>query len=278
MSPASVELTRNCSSLESVDVDAVREAIEMDGYQIIQGLVSMDDVTAIREFWLTAFRERSTAAPVIWGPHLGEQNRILFHRSSTSCLYRSYDFLWNTPIHALTRELGLKLSRMRNRIAETDLSSGETYAGDGYGIYITTSYYPPRQGWMADHEDQTDGRRHWHFILPLTFKGIDYADGGLALTDRSGRRVNIDSNMNPSSVIFYDGSLPHCVETIRCGDGQSVGRLQVFSIPTFIQRPQDSDRLVEDISMLDIVKGKLRPIKHRLQGVRGAAPKWSEFH
>ena len=143
MSPASVELTRNCSSLEFVDVDAVREAIETDGYQIIPGLVSSDAVTAIREFWLTAFRDRSTTAPVIWGPHLGEQNRILFHRSSTCCLYRSYDFLWNTPIHSLTRKLGLKLSRFRNRITETDVRSGEIYAGDGYGIYITTSYYPP---------------------------------------------------------------------------------------------------------------------------------------
>ena len=278
MSPASLELTQNSPSLGSIDVDAVREAIETDGYQIIRDLVSTDDLTVIREFWLTAFRERSTKAPVIWGPYLGEQNRILFHRSSTCCLYRSYDFLWNTPIHALTRVLGLKLSRMRNRITETDVRSGETYSEDGYGIYITTSYYPPGQGWMADHEDQVDGRRHWHFILPLTFKGIDYADGGLVLSDRMGRRVDIDANMKPCSVIFYDGSLPHCVETIHCGVGQPVGRLQVFSIPTFIQRPQDSDRFVEDVSMFNLIKGKLRPIKHRLQGIRGPAPKWSDFH
>ena len=177
-------------------------------------------------------------------------------------MFRSYDFLWNLPMDKLTREIGIQLSRLRNRIAECEPMTGETIQADRYAIYITTSYYPPGEGWMAEHTDNAGSRRHWHFMLLLTFKGDAYTDGGLILTDKQGQRIDVDAEVSPGDVIFFDGSCAHGVETI--GGGVGVGRMQMFSIPTFMETPQQNDRVFEDVSALRFLKAKLRPIKYRL--------------
>lgn len=248
---------------------SIRQAIDETGYLIVDDAVPADQVAAMRDFWLSTFAACRTRRPVIWTPYLGEPNRVLYHRHRDACLYRSYDYLWNEPIHASTRDLGIRLNRVRNRVVEADERYGEILASDRYAVYVTTSYYPPGDGHMAEHRDRTDGRRHWHFILPMTFKGVDYVAGGLVLTNRRGERVDVDARMRPGSVIFYDGTLPHAVETIIEGPGMSRGRLQMFAIPTFIDIPEASERLAERIPVGRYVKDRLRPFKRRLMRFLG---------
>ena len=101
-------------------------------------------------------------------------------------------------------------------------------------------------------------------MLLLTFKGESYADGGLYMVDREGVRVDVDALVSPGDVIFFDGSCQHGVEPV--GGGAGVGRLQMFSIPTFLETPQNNDRMLEEISIKRFVKAKLRPWKRRLMG------------
>ena len=103
-----------------IDIDDVRSNIERDGFSIARGVVTRDFIDRMCRTWLEIYRGNISHAPVIWGPFLGESNRILFHRSDTHCMYRAYDFLWNPPIDHLTRDIGLRLNRVRNEIAGCD--------------------------------------------------------------------------------------------------------------------------------------------------------------
>jgi len=251
---------------DAAEIDTLRRQITDKGFAIARDVVAVEEIDTLRQFWLREFSADLPPSTIVWGPHLGEQNRVLFHQSDDCCMYRSYDFLWNPPIQDLTRTIGLRLSRMRNRVADVDERAGEYFEADGYGVYITTSYYPAMTGWMAKHEDRADERRHWHFMLLLTFKGEDYTDGGLHIEDRQGQRVDVDSQVRAGDVVFFDGSLPHGVDVIGASASDSLGRLQLFSIPTFMERPQDNDRLVGTISTSRFVKAKLRPWKQRVFG------------
>jgi hypothetical protein len=246
------------------DPAAIRAEIERDGLSIVKGLLPPAVVRRMRDAWLGIYAGEVSDAPVIWGPFYGEQNRVHFHRSETCVMYRSYDFLWNAPIDELTREVAIGLNRLRTDVAETDHVAGETMQSDRYGIYVTTSLYPPGDGWLQEHEDHADGRRHWHYMVLLTEKGTDYTDGGLYVHGRSGEKIDVDSLAMPGDVIFFDGTCRHGVDPI--GGGAGLGRLQMFSIPVFLETPQQNDRMLEDISIKRFVKAKLRPLKRRLLG------------
>ena len=261
--------SENQSCLGRVDTDAVRAEIELHGLSIAKNVVPTSVVKTLRETWLRAYEKPVMSAPVIWGPFLGEANRILFHRSHTCCMYRSYDFLWNPPIDPLTREIGLALNRIRNEVAESPPFSGEIIQSDRYGIYVTTTYYPSGEGWLVEHEDQADSRRHWHYTLQLTHKGNSYVDGGLYLVSRSGEKVDVDARVKPGDLVFFDGTRPHGVKAVSGGAG--LGRLQMFSIPTFMETPQQNDRMLEDISITRFLKAKLRPLKRLLAGNRSGS-------
>jgi len=270
-------LKNNEIDFTEIDTDTVRTDLIEDGYSIVKDMVPVDFIETMRDFWLRAFQEQATLAPVIWGPYLGEPNRIHFHKSHDDCLYRAYDFLWNEPVDQQSRDVGVALSRIRNVITESEGLAGEVFSPDRYGIYFTVSYYPPGDGWLHDHQDQTDSRRHWHYILPITFRGQDFAGGGLHLIDRHGSDIDVDDIIKPGDVLFFDGSLSHGVKPIISDDARPLGRMQLFSIPTFLDLPQQSHRFIEEISTAQFIKGKLRPIKHRLQGITGPRPERRDF-
>jgi hypothetical protein len=257
-------------SLSELDTDAIRADIIGSGYSIGKSIVPPECITKMRDFWLMTFKNQSTLAPVIWGPYLGEPNRVHFHQSNDNCLYRAYDFLWNEPLDQYSRDIGVELSRIRNQITESDDRTGEMFASDRYGIYFTVSYYPPNDGWLHDHQDQTDERRQWHYILPITFRGLDFAGGGLHLIDRLGNDVDVEEKVEPGDVLFFDGGLTHGVTPIDCDEERNIGRMQLFSIPTFLELPEKNSRFIENVSVSQFIKGKLRPIKHRIQGIAGA--------
>lgn len=257
---------QHADGLRPIDEDKVREDILAQGYSIIHDAVPADTIAAIRRHWLDVYETDSEKRPVIWGPYYGEVNRVVWDVAPTHAFHRSYDFLWNAPQHQATRDIALALSRCRNRIAQLDEREGEYLSPDRYGIYITTSYYPPDTGWMAEHEDDsTDGRRHWHFILPLTFRGEDFDDGGLFLTDHSGQQIDVDAQMRPGSVVFFDGTRPHGVSKIQPLPGSSVGRMQLFAIPVTLEMPHQHDRLLENVSLARFVKSRMRRLRDRFR-------------
>ncbi len=252
-----------------LDVKHIRNEIRTTGYVVVDGLVDEDDVHSMREFWLDEFSRPVDRAPLIWGPYLGEPNRKIFDTRETHNLYRAFDFLWNEPYHPLTRRLALDLSRKRNQIIGCDERDGEFFEPGRYGIYVTTSFYPCGTGWLEQHQDEMDGRDHWHFILPLTFRGADYATGGLRLLDRGGDVVDVEDMLKPGSVVFYDGILPHWVDLIEGGPERGCGRLQMFAIPVRFAMPHESDRIGAELPLRKVLRSKASRLKWRLMGKLG---------
>jgi len=253
--------------LGSVDADAMRAEITRIGYAIAPNVVGPAVLDRLRNFWLAEYAKPCPVAPMVWGPYLGEANGALFDEAPTHCLYRSFDYLWNSPCDALTRQVAIALNRVRNRIIGEHEHYGEMMDAERYGIYVTTSYYPCGSGWMHMHQDMYDDRRHWHYILPLTFRGEQYAAGGLTLIDREGGRVDVEERLPAGAVLFYDGALMHGVERIEGAEGLRTGRLQMFAIPIFFELPRDSQRQAADLSTRLFVRAKLSRLKRRM--VRG---------
>ena len=108
------------SIADRFDVGSVRSAIEGQGFMIVPDLIPSRDIVAMRNFWLAEFARSHRPAPMIWGPYLGEPNKVLYDESPSLSLYRSFDYLWNPPIDALTRRVALDLNCARNRIVEQD--------------------------------------------------------------------------------------------------------------------------------------------------------------
>lgn len=249
---------------EAIDVAAVRRDIERIGYMIVPDVVDPAILSAMRDFWLAEFSKPCPRAPMVWGPYLGEPNGTLYDDGPTLNLYRSFDYLWNAPYHAPTRETALALNRVRNGLIGEKEHYGELLDAERYGIYVTTSLYPCGSGWMRMHPDTARERKHWHFILPLTFRGKDYSRGGLILMDRASNRVDIDNLVTPGCVIFYDGTLEHGVEKIEGSDGSQKGRLQMFAIPTYFDLPAGNQRQIDSIPSAAFLRAKLSRLKWRL--------------
>ncbi len=253
------------SRLAAVDTDSVRSSVEDSGYAIVHDVVAPADVAAMRDFWIAEFARCENVAPLVWGPYLGEANGAMFDRREEHCVYRSFDYLWNPPYHRLTREIGLALNRVRNRIVGNEDRCGELFSEDRYGVYVTTSYYPPGEGRMWEHGDGTEEHVHWHYILPLTFRGPDYDSGGLYLIDRRGVRIDVDAEMRAGSVVFFDGQLRHGVERITGRGDEPVGRLQMFAIPVLFEAPERNQRLMQLIPVTRFARSKLSRLKRRLK-------------
>ncbi len=250
--------------LGSVDAGAMRAEIVRIGYAIAPNVVDPAVLDHLRNFWLAEFTKPCPVAPIVCGPYLGEANGALFDESPTHCLYRSYDYLWNSPYDTLTRQVAIALNRVRNRIIGEHDHYGELMDAERYGIYVTTSYYPCGSGWMHMHRDMFENRRHWHFVLPLTFRGEQYATGGLNLIDREGERIDVEERIPTGAVLFYDGALMHGVERIEGMEGLRAGRLQMFAIPMFFDLPRDNQRHAADLSTRLFVRAKLSRLKWRM--------------
>lgn len=262
--PAAPPAGPDAVRMGAVDPLQVRAAIETVGYSIVPGLISPAVIAEMRAFWLEEFARPRPVTPIVWGPYLGERNGVIFDRRDTHCLYRSFDYLWNPPYHAPTRAASLAMNRVRNAVVGNEERCGELLQADRYGIYVTTSYYPPGTGWMWMHADTMPGREHWHYLVPLTFRGSDFHRGGLVVTDRAGRRIDVEPLLTPGCAIFYDGTLPHAVERVESDAVPPVGRMQMFAIPVVFGAPETADRLIQGIPLARFARVKLSGLKRRL--------------
>ena len=247
-----------------LEVARIREEIHRSGFSIVDGLIDEGDISAIRDYWLDEFQRDVAHTPLIWGPYLGEPNRKIFDRRETHCLFRAFDFLWNEPFDSLSRQVALDLNRIRNTIVGCDERDGEFFDPKRYGIYVTTSYYPSGSGWLHRHQDEMDDRDHWHFVLPLTFRGSEYTSGGLRLIDRDGHSVDVEAMVSPGSVIFYDGKIPHWVEMIEDESECGLGRLQLFAIPVRFEMPAENNRIGADLPLRNVLRSKVSQLKQWL--------------
>jgi hypothetical protein len=237
--------------------------VRAHGFRIYPGAIDLTALEEMRRFWTDYFRRARPRRRVIRGEfRLGEENFIGYSDDKQQCMFRAVDFLWNAPMHLLTRRLGEHIHQIRNRAQGFEPELGFSYRFDCYGLYVSTTCYPTRAGWMRRHSDGHNDVPILQYMVPMTHKGVDYEAGGLYLVLDDGTKVDVDAQMKPGSVVFFDGRLDHGVDTI--GDaGVSIGRIASFAITTFFRIRRDLPDLMRR------AEDKYWAIERRIARLRG---------
>lgn len=254
------------------DLTAVKNGLTKDGYFIVRGLIPEKNVSSIREFWLTKFKEKAEGR-VTWSPYLGQENHIGFSADKFQFLFRACDFIWNKPFHKETRAVGVFMHALRNLVIDRDPSYGLRFTDGRYGVFLTTSYYPPSKGFMEAHNDGVSHETTLiHCLAPFTFRGRDYAEGGITIIDRHGTFLDVEKELGPGDVLFYDGALKHGVSPIVALPGKDLGRLQMIPIPTYFDELVNNPRALDAIPASTYVLAKAKILKNKLRIALGLKP------
>jgi len=249
-------LTDACPTSEAIAADIAR-----DGVASYSNALDADVCRSIRAFWLDYFEDPKPDCEFVRGNLvLGEPNFLSYSDNATGKLYRYFDFLWNDPIHAPTRELAIDIHRLRNRAQGFSVDEGLGYDPSCYGIYVSVSYYVPKGGWFHTHSDGHQDTPILHHMVPLTFSGRDFESGGLFAIDRAGNRVDLESSAGEGTLLFFDGRQEHGVDPIESSADRSLGRLAIFAIPTFFDK--DGTNAVKRRNR----KNRKRVVRERLRG------------
>ena len=221
--------------------EVISKDVNEFGYKVYPDAINSEIYQVIREFWLDYFSKNKPERNIARGNiRLGEENFNSYSETKFWRLYRHFDFLWNEPTHELTMDVTVGIHKKRNLAQNLNEDYGLNYNPKGYGIYISTSYYMPETGFCKIHADAHDKEiALLHFMLPITFKGKDYKEGGLVCNNKNGEKIDVDELMEPGSIVFYDGRQEHGVETIIPYPDKNIGRLAVFAIPTFFLKQNE---------------------------------------
>lgn len=210
-------------------IDVLRSAIDSDGYVILKNIIPLEDIFAMQKFWLSKMHKGKNSSFMRGDIFFGEKNCLTYEHSQGLCLYRNFEFLWNKSESEITRKYCIRMHKLRNLVLGVDEVDGLLMKEDKFGIYISTSLYEVNKGMFFKHRDGHADQKILHFMMPLTFKGRDYKEGGLYITNSKGEK-DIDSLCQPGDVILFDGAFEHEVKLIHGGE---VGRLAVFAVPTY---------------------------------------------
>jgi hypothetical protein len=182
-------------------------------------------VREMREVWRQSDGAQSTFSSDLL---YGQQN---YSHTFFGAYTRHFEFYWNKPTHALTRDVSLLLHYARNVVTSHHPAYGLVFAPGRVGVYLAVTHYPTGTGEMAVHVDP-NYFLPVHFNVPLSFKGLDYQNGGLMIHTPAGQ-VDVEARLRPGSIVLFKGSIPHSVARISGGGtASSLGRIQMFSIPT----------------------------------------------
>lgn len=257
---------------EVFNLAEVNADLKEKGYTIVRGLVPEKIRTPIREFWLKKFSGPNEGR-VTWAPYLGQPNHVGFSVDTFQNLFRACDFLWNAAFHKETREFGIRMNALRNLVLGDRISRGIEYSPDHYGMFIAASYYQPTVGFMDAHDDGVRaGETLIHCLAPFTYRGIDYASGGMHLVDRQGTPVDVEGVLKPGDAVFYDGSLMHGVAPIVPFPGKNLGRLQLSPLPTVFKDLRKNPRALNTISFAEFMDAKWQCLKNDIRIALGMHP------
>ncbi len=255
------------------NLEDVRRQIEDIGFAVVKHLVPKQRIDRIRSFWVDTFSKMKFIGRVTWSPYLGQANHIGFTSDPFQHLYRACDFLWNDPFHQETRDVCLRVHALRNLVLNEDPYFGMRFTDARYGIFVTASYYPGGTGRMSVHDDGVSGRtRLVHSLVPVTFRGIDYKDGGMIVVNRNAQQVFVEAGLEPGDVVIYDGSLKHGVMPIIPNAGSHLGRIQVFPIPTVFGNLKDDTEAIARIPASKIAAAQWLWLKNQIRIKLGMPP------
>jgi hypothetical protein len=258
---------------ERFQLEEVRQHVEQTGFAIVKGLISEDRIERIRSFWTKTFATVKPTGRVTWSPYFGQENHLGFSRDPFQHLFRACDFLWNEPFDPDTREVCLRVHALRNLVLAEDPYFGMRFTDSRYGIFVTASYYPGGDGYMRVHDDGVP-RQHRlvHSVIPITFRGRDYKEGGMVVVSRKGQEVDVDGLLSPGDVVLYDGALKHGVKRIEPLPGKTMGRIQIFPIPAEFNTLEKNIRAMARIPVSQFLRAKGFSVYNQLRVRLGRNP------
>jgi len=212
----------------------VRKKIQENGFVILKNVVSETFIKNQKDRWCKKINSKKIDKKFVRGGlFLGEKNFLSYSDIPSWCLYRNFEFLWNPSHDEEATEIHILLHKFRNKVQNFDENYGLNYNKKNYGIYISTSLYEINKGHLVVHSDGHSNQPIIHYMLPYTFKNIDFETGGLVCEDNNGNMQDIESEIRPGDLIMFDGRKMHGVNKIRSNKKNHPGRIAAFSVPTF---------------------------------------------
>ncbi len=247
-------------AVDGVLAERISRDIREKGYAIGKNMLASQQVASLRDYGF-GLLSRDVTEDVVWDPYIGERDKLCYSDDAFQCLYRGYVFPWNFHGTGDQFDIFNSLNSFRLEVAKS-LSLDENLQIND--IYTTWSYYPSGKGWLKAHRDTlTEDSLLLHYIIPLTFKGVDFEEGGLFITDKRGDVVDVDSEMCAGDVLFFDGSCLH--EVRKVVSKNDVGRMQAFAIPTVFQYPDQSERFLKRLSLYKVAQIKSKDFLHKVK-------------
>ena len=226
----------------------------MTDFEIIDDVISVHDIKLVVDYWLQRFLNSHGIHRVVWSPYRGQPNTVGYSKDTFQCLYRACEFPWNV----------YENDPWLNEICSAANKAKGEHASDPYRTFNTISWYPPGSGFMREHIDGGISPLI-HALVPLTFRGKDYDEGGLRIKKRNGEWVDIEWLVKPGCVVLYDGTLMHEVLPVHGG----IGRMQCFPLANEFGSIEDDPRNLAHVSIGKIVKARALLFKDKIRTLLG---------
>jgi ubiquinone/menaquinone biosynthesis C-methylase UbiE len=209
------------------DLASLRSQLMGQGYCLIRNFCSLEDTKAIRSFW-----HRHPMAPGKKGYWVGRSNFAMHGipvRNAAGTddwpkVLRYECFFWNQPEHRLSYEVAWAANAVRNALQGLPL---QCHLLPLYGYASTYRITRSDRGGagVALHVDKRDATQPVPIqnSLLLSRPGEDYEGGGMLLSVKDGRRLNIfeAEAMEPGDLLVWDQQLAHEVPPVIKSDPRS---------------------------------------------------------
>lgn len=202
-------------------------------YVIYNNVIDPKVFKEIRKFWVGYFKNHlKFKSSDLYGStrSLGDDNYNSFKKEKKIVMFRRTEFPWNNPIHKPTQKLIFELNKVRNLALGLNENHGLLFNPDLQVFFSQINHYPDKEGTMFPHKDTKNNNLLLSCMFNITFKYLDFEDGGLYLIIKN-KKVDIDSLMAPRSLIFYNGNLIHGVDKIKSRKG--IGRIAAYPMKQF---------------------------------------------
>lgn len=207
------------------DLAALRARLHEVGYAVVRRFCSEADTVDLREFWhrhpMASGRKGYWHGRPDYALHVPPGRGDATGGGVWSNDLRYECFFWNHPPHRTTYEIGWAANALRNAVWGLPIHT-HLVPLDGYATSYRITRSDRGSGGVPSHADaRLPGQPCLiQNSLLLSASGTDYGGGGMRLTLKDGRRINvIDAEaMQPGDLLIWDQQCEHEVPPVTQSD------------------------------------------------------------
>lgn len=214
----------------SIALPSIKSGIEKNGFAIWKDTEFANLIEAARIEYLSVFKSLTLHPQTEpFGLHDLENSpwRKLCIGGSNGLGDPYAQFLTTTYFHqedndfADLSELFNLMIYSRNSLTDLPIDFGRNAEANGYWNACRIHHYPKGGGFMSRHRDthfpaalKGVGLPFLQVMACMSKPGEHFATGGSFLHDKSGEKILIDNPSSYGSLVFFDGSIEHGVDTV----------------------------------------------------------------